>query len=91
LALLDNSATPRVVWFALPSRAVGTLGAHERCGGSPMKKKTLRIVTTAALLGNMAFLAFGCAHAHEGPMEKAGRKTDEAASDVKHDVKKATD
>lgn len=54
-------------------------------------KKTLRMVTAAALLGSIAVLEMGCAHAHEGPMEKAGRKTDEAASDVKHDVKKATD
>lgn len=53
-------------------------------------KKTHRIATAVALLGSMALTAMGCAHAHEGPMEKAGRKTDEAASDVKHDVKKST-
>jgi hypothetical protein len=54
-------------------------------------KKSLRMVTAAALLGSIALFEMGCAHAHEGPVEKAGRKTDEAASDVKHDVKKATD
>lgn len=53
--------------------------------------RIVRKIAAVAMLGNLALLGIGCAHAHEGPMEKAGRKTDEAASDVKHDVKKATD
>jgi len=53
--------------------------------------RMLRTIIAATVLGNFALLGMACAHAHEGPMEKAGRKTDEAASDVKHDVKKATD
>ena len=53
--------------------------------------KMLRTIAASVLLGNFALLGIGCAHAHEGPMEKAGRKTDDAADDVKHDVKKATD
>jgi len=54
-----------------------------------MKKRMLRMITSGMLLGNLALLgASGCAHAHEGPMEKAGRHVDNAADDVKHDVKK---
>lgn len=37
-----------------------------------------------------AFFSNACAH-HEGPMEKAGRKTDDAAHDVKEGTKKAAD
>lgn len=62
-----------------------------RAAGDWVMKKSLRKITAAALLGSIALFEMGCAHAHEGPMEKAGRKTDEAASDVKHDVKKAAD
>jgi hypothetical protein len=42
------------------------------------------------LLGAMVFVSNACAH-HEGPMEKAGRKTDDAAHDVKEGTKKAAD
>jgi hypothetical protein len=52
--------------------------------------KMLRTVAATVLLSSFALIGMGCAHAHEGPMEKAGRKTDEAADDVKHDVNKAT-
>jgi hypothetical protein len=47
-------------------------------------KRMLGMIIAAALLG-------ACAHAHEGPMEKAGRKTDNAADDVKDGSKKAAD
>jgi hypothetical protein len=54
--------------------------------------KTLRMIAAGALFGSIALSEIGCAHVHrEGPMQKAGRKTDEAASDVKHEAKKATD
>jgi hypothetical protein len=52
----------------------------------------MKKIVAGVLFGSVALSAVGCAHVHrEGPLEKAGRKTDEAASDVKHDVKKATD
>jgi hypothetical protein len=51
-----------------------------------MKKQALGMWMVAAMIGLNA-----CAHAHEGPMEKAGRKTDEAADDVKDGTKKAAD
>jgi hypothetical protein len=54
--------------------------------------KTLRMVAAAALFTSIAISQMACAHVHrEGPLEKAGRKTDDAASDVKHDAKNATD
>ena len=57
-----------------------------------MKKPMLSRVIAAALITNVALIGLeACAHAHEGPMEKAGRKTDEAASDVKSGTKKAAD
>ena len=52
-----------------------------------MTKSTIRWITTALLLGNFALLGLS-ACAHEGPMERAGRHVDNAARDVKHDVKK---
>ena len=49
-------------------------------------------LTAMVLMGNVALIGLqACAHAHEGPMEKAGRKTDEAADDVKSGTKKAAD
>lgn len=48
-------------------------------------KNVISMLIAACVLGLAA-----CAH-HEGPMEKAGRKTDEAAADVKHGAKKAAD
>jgi hypothetical protein len=54
---------------------------------SSMKKRTLGMVLVAGVLGLNA-----CAHAHkEGPLEKAGRKTDEAADDVKEGAENAAD
>ena len=54
--------------------------------------KTFRMIVTGTLFAGIALSQMACAHAHhEGPLEKAGRKTDDAASDVKHDAKKATD
>ena len=50
----------------------------------------LRTILAAAVLSNFALLG-ACAHAHEGPMEKAGRKTDNAAHDVKEGAKDAAD
>jgi hypothetical protein len=50
--------------------------------------------TMKRMLGMIIAAAIGlsaCAHAHEGPMEKAGRKTDDAADDVKSGTKKAAD
>jgi hypothetical protein len=52
-----------------------------------MKKRMIRVLTAATLLGNFALLGLsGCAH--EGPAERAGRHVDNAADDVKHDLKK---
>jgi hypothetical protein len=51
-----------------------------------MKHRTLRMTIAMALLGS---LAVGCAHSHEGPMEKAGRKTDDAAHDIKEGARDA--
>jgi hypothetical protein len=57
-----------------------------------MKKSMLRMVVSASLLGCFALGMAGCAHTHrEGPMERAGRHTDDAARDVKHGAKKAAD
>jgi hypothetical protein len=50
-----------------------------------MKTHILRLITVASLVGS-AF-AFG-ACAHEGPAERGGRHLDNAARDVKHDLKK---
>jgi hypothetical protein len=52
-----------------------------------MTNRITRVFTIAALLGNFALLGLsGCAH--EGPAQKAGRHLDNAADDVKHDLKK---
>ena len=54
--------------------------------------KTLRMIAAGTVFASIALSQMACAHVHhEGPLEKAGRKTDEAAGDVKHDAKKATD
>lgn len=42
------------------------------------------------LLGNLALLGLS-ACAHEGPAERAGKHVDNAADEVKHEAKKATD
>jgi hypothetical protein len=52
-----------------------------------MTKPMILRFTTALLLGNFALLGLS-ACAHEGPMERAGKHVDNAASDVKHDVKR---
>jgi hypothetical protein len=49
-----------------------------------MKTRMLGMITAAALLG--AFALGACAH--EGPAQKAGRHIDNAADEVKQDLKK---
>lgn len=49
-----------------------------------MRHPTLRMFIALVTLGASAA---SCAHTHEGPLEKAGRKTDNAAHDVKEDIK----
>ena len=49
-----------------------------------MKTRILGMFAAAALLGSIAI--GGCAH--EGPAQRAGRHMDNAARDVKHDLKK---
>lgn len=57
-----------------------------------MKRPMLSRVIAAVLMTQLTAIGLqACAHAHEGPMEKAGRKTDEAAGDVKHGTEKAAD
>ena len=52
-----------------------------------MTKRIARMFTAVALLANFALLGLsGCAH--EGPAQKAGRHLDNAADDVKDDLKK---
>jgi hypothetical protein len=67
---------------------LGTLRAD--AGGeekSLMNSRIIRFITAAALLGNFALLGLS-ACAHEGPAQKAGRHIDNAADDVKSDLKK---
>jgi hypothetical protein len=52
-----------------------------------MMKRMLGMMMTTVFLG---LAAAACAH-HEGPLETAGRKTDEAADDVKDGAQKAGD
>jgi hypothetical protein len=52
-----------------------------------MMKRMLGMLMTTVFLG---LAAAACAH-HEGPLETAGRKTDEAADDVKDGAQKAGD
>jgi hypothetical protein len=52
-----------------------------------MKKRIIQVLTAATVLGNFALIGLsGCAH--EGPAERTGRHLDNAADDVKHDLKK---
>jgi hypothetical protein len=51
-----------------------------------MKTRIIRMITALTLLGNFALLAAACAH--EGPAERTGRHLDNAAHDVKKDLKK---
>jgi len=50
----------------------------------------MRNAAWGLLFGALACVSNACAH-HEGPMETAGRKTDDAAHDVKEGTKKAAD
>lgn len=55
-----------------------------------MHQRLLQKLAAITLLGNLALLGLsGCAH--EGPAERAGKHVDNAADQVKHDAKKATD
>ena len=51
-----------------------------------MKKRMVKAITATTLLASFALLGLG-ACAHEGPMERTGRHVDNAAKDVKHDLK----
>jgi hypothetical protein len=55
-----------------------------------MQNNFLRKLGSLALLGQFALLGLS-ACAHEGPAERAGKHVDNAADQVKHDAKKATD
>lgn len=50
-----------------------------------MKQRILHIVATLTLVCSAALLGSACAH--EGPAQRAGRHLDNAADDVKHDLK----
>jgi hypothetical protein len=65
----------------------GTLRALQLAKENVMTKRIARMFTAAALLTNFALLGLS-ACAHEGPAQKAGRHLDNAADDVKDDLKK---
>jgi hypothetical protein len=51
-----------------------------------MKNRIIQAITTVTLLTSFALGLAACAH--EGPAQRTGRKLDNAADDVKHDLKK---
>jgi hypothetical protein len=73
---------------ARPSAELARRMLLSSCTMEPTKHTTLRMMFAIALFGAVTS---ACAHAHEGPMEKAGRKTDNAAHDVKEGTKNAAD